>query len=82
MENLDSYLASIQRVHQASDELRESNLGFCEITIRRLVPSASLVSPGRPHSIYLSIYLSLLGINPWGGLGLSRWQVQRVAPGG
>lgn len=37
MENLDAYLASIQRVQQANNELRGSNLGFCDITIRRLV---------------------------------------------
>lgn len=36
-ENLDAYLGGIVRIDGALQEMRENNLTFCEVTLRRLV---------------------------------------------
>ena len=37
MDNLETYLGSIERVRAGVQSLTEANLGFCRVTLRRLV---------------------------------------------
>jgi hypothetical protein len=59
MDNLDAYLTSIERVQGSIKDLNDANLGFCHVTIRRLVQihkkNDALFMPCRNQPIALQL---------------------------